>query len=96
MEFSERRKHRRAQIDVAAWVHPLSGTPKKCVIRDVTDYGALLEFSGKPPYSDNLRLVLNGSGTGWVCNVRHRTGNKIGIAFNNPGDAKSVMKTLGL
>jgi PilZ domain len=60
----------------------ISGRPPlRCIVRDISEGGALLDF-GEPvslPY--RLRLVWDGSGAFAECDVRHVQGANAGVQF---------------
>ncbi len=60
----------------------MSGRPPlRCIVRDISEGGALLDF-GEPvslPY--RLRLVWDGSGASAECDVRHVQGANAGVQF---------------
>lgn len=79
-EHHERRLFGRRRLTIHAWV-VLSRHREPCVIRNLSERGALIEFDGVPPAANNMRLLVDFEDFDVECDVRHRSGSAIGLYF---------------
>ncbi len=76
----DRRLFGRRRLTIHAWV--LFGRHREaCVIRNLSEQGALIEFDATPPPANNMRLVVDFEDFDVECDVRHRSGRAIGLYF---------------
>lgn len=55
-----------------------------CIIRDLSEGGALLEFNSRPDLSTRFWLRWEGMSSDIVCEVRHVNGHRAGVQFSRP------------
>ena len=67
--------HWRAQVRLAG------RAPVPCIVKDISEQGALLEFFGRPPSNDRFRLTISKNGFDGVCKVMHRQVRTVGVQF---------------
>jgi hypothetical protein len=62
-------------------------SPEPCIVRDISDGGARLEFAAgfEPPAT--FRLVIEPKGIDSMCEVRYRSANVVGVRFLAPDEA---------
>lgn len=80
-DYAEKRQFGRRQTYIHAWVR-VSGRPAiSCIVRDLSQGGALLEFDEDVwlPYS--FRVTSVDKQIDRVCEVRHETANRVGVEF---------------
>ncbi len=53
-----------------------------CLVRDISDTGARLKFSGPPAYTEMLDLHIPVKGQSFRSKVQWHTGDEIGIVFD--------------
>jgi methyl-accepting chemotaxis protein len=58
-------------------------TIARCTIRNISSMGALLTFGDEPDVPDKFKLVIPDQTFETLCEVRHRTGNSIGVLFTS-------------
>ena len=77
-----RRASRRAAYMQAAIFHPMQSEHLGCIVRDISQDGALIDF----PRSGNLPslfwLRLDGEATLTLCTVAWRSANQLGVEFS--------------
>ncbi len=52
-----------------------------CIVCDISEGGALLEFPSRIEFSGRLRLNFEGGNQEIICDVRHVRGNRVGVQF---------------
>ncbi len=52
-----------------------------CILRNVSDQGALIEFASDVPVAATFRLRIDSKDAEALCEVRHRNGKLIGVRF---------------
>lgn len=80
---AERRLFGRRELAIHAWVQ-IGRRREACMIRNLSEQGALIEFDGAAPASNTMRLIVDFEDFEVDCDVRHRTGNAIGLYFRPP------------
>jgi hypothetical protein len=78
----ERRKFGRKETNLDATARLASGLIAKCVIRDLSQGGALVEFPDGAVQPGRLRLSWEGNAD-VLCEVRRVAGNRAGVEFTN-------------
>ena len=81
---ADRRAFGRRETHMAASVRLPNHTLYDCVIRDISEGGALLEFPQRIEVSGRLRLRLEAGSQEIICDVRHTRGNRAGVEFARP------------
>ena len=67
----------------------------RCIVRDISLTGAMLEFSDSVALSSRIQVRWEGSGLKADCEVRHQHGTKAGIQFTcaiGPRIAKEILE----
>ncbi len=78
---ADRRAFGRRDTNVAGVVRLSNHVSHECVIRDISEGGALLEFPVPVNLSGRLRLSFDGSGQEIICEARHARSNRVGVEF---------------
>jgi hypothetical protein len=78
---ADRRAFGRRETHMAASVRLPNHTHYDCVIRDISEGGALLEFSQCIEISGRLRLSIENGRQEIICDVRHVRGSRAGVQF---------------
>lgn len=55
-----------------------------CFVRDISDFGARLNFAGVPPVANSLKLHIPAKGQTLHARVRWQQTNEIGVVFEQP------------
>jgi len=84
MVVAERRQFGRRQTCVHATI-ALRGRPAVlCVMRDVSEHGALLEVAHPEWLPNRFRLIVEAFGIESDCEVVRRTATAVGVRFASP------------
>lgn len=84
----ERRKARRYEVSFKAKAGLKADQPTPCTVRNVSALGALLEFDSPVKIPRYFRIAIEAPRFSADCEVRHRTGNSVGVMFtSNRADA---------
>ena len=78
---ADRRAFGRRDTNVAGLVRLSNHATLECVIRDISEGGALLEFPASVNLSGRLRLSIDGASQEIICEARHARGNRVGVQF---------------
>jgi hypothetical protein len=81
---AERRHFGRRQTCVHATILARGRSPIPCVMRDVSEGGALLEVSRPEWLPARFRLMIEANGFAADCEVMHRTAEAVGVCFAAP------------
>lgn len=81
MRGAERRQFGRRQTCVHATIAPRGRPPIACVMRDVSDQGALLEVPHPQWLPSRFRLIVEAFGFESECEVVRRTDVAVGVRF---------------
>lgn len=82
MDFAnEQRKFGRRAVAMRATVEVLGRPHIACVIRNLSEGGALIELIDKAELPRSFGLLLHNSNAIIECALTHRTGNACGVAF---------------
>ena len=52
-----------------------------CILRNISDQGALIEFASDVPAAATFRLRIDAKDAEALCEVRHRNGKLLGVRF---------------
>ena len=77
----EKRKFGRRGALWHAWVAVNGRAREACIIRNISEAGALLEFSDLVPEATNFRLIVDEADFEAICDVRHKRGRFVGVFF---------------
>ncbi|MEQ1652104.1 MAG: PilZ domain-containing protein [Hyphomicrobium sp.] len=77
----ERRAFGRRETRLPAIVRINHRTTVSCTVRDVSEGGALLEFSEAVELPARIRLAMDSSPNDIICDVRHKRGKLAGVQF---------------
>jgi hypothetical protein len=83
---SDRRAFGRRESRIHAFAKISGRGAEPCVVRNVSDSGALLAFASSFVPPARFRLTVEAKGIDVLCEVRRRDGNEYGVAFVE-GDA---------
>ena len=78
---AERRHFGRRQTCVHACISARGRSPIPCVMRDVSEAGALLEVSDPQWLPPRFRLIVEANGFEVDCEIVHRSDNAVGVRF---------------
>jgi hypothetical protein len=81
-ERADRRQFGRRLTVIHAWATTNANPQFRCIVRNISSSGALLEFPDRAPPSNTFRLIVESMGQEWACDVRHRRENFLGVAFD--------------
>ena len=79
--FRNLRSYARRSVNWPAEVTLTGKRPMPCRVRDISEQGALLEFSARAPTTGSLHLKIATIGFDGICEVRHRSSRIIGVQF---------------
>lgn len=79
--MTERRTHQRSRAFQSGTVASSGQGPSDCVVRDLSEGGAMLEFSGAPRASADIDLDMPRGGGLRRARVVWRARNLVGVAF---------------
>jgi hypothetical protein len=81
--INERRLFGRRELTIHAWVQ-FGRRREACLIRNISEQGALVEFETTAPHANQMRLIVDFEDFEVDCDVRRRTENAIGLFFRPP------------
>jgi len=84
---SDRRGFGRRESQIHAFVRVSGRTAEPCIVRNYSDQGALLAFSGPVLLPEKFRLCVEAKGIDVHCEVRRRDGSELGVRFLDEGEA---------
>lgn len=79
--YLEKRKFGRRSALWHAWVAVNGRAREACIIRNISEAGALLEFPDTVPEALNFRLLVDEADFEAICDVRHKRGQFVGVFF---------------
>lgn len=93
----ERRKHPRRKGFWRALAFLPGRSPLNCVVRDISEGGALLQFSEYPSFPAKFKLFIEAFDCDYVCEVRHSGSYGVGVYFweKNPRQRDSLLAPFG-
>ena len=77
----EKRQFERRQSGCHGWVKVRGRPAIPCVIKNISQGGALLEFQAAELLPYRFGLVIASEGIDSDCETRHQTGNRMGVEF---------------
>ncbi len=77
----EKRQFGRRQSGCHGWVKVRGRPAIACVVQNISQGGALLEFQAAEMLPYRFRLVIDSEGIDSDCETRHQNGNRIGVEF---------------
>ena len=83
-QAAERRQFGRRQTYVHAFISSRGRPRVSCVMRDVSDGGALLEVHHPEWLPARFRVIVEASGFEAECEVAHRADTTVGVRFLAP------------
>lgn len=100
MEFEppdERRKHPRRKGFWRAIATLPGRAPLNCVVRNISEGGALLQFSENPVFPAKFKLFIEAFDCDYVCEVRHSGAQGVGVYFweTNPRQRGDLLSPFG-
>ena len=81
---AERRHFGRRQTCVHGIISARGRSAIPCVMRDVSEGGALLEVDRPEWLPSRFRLIVEANGFNVECEIAHRTDNAVGVRFAVP------------
>jgi PilZ domain len=91
---ADRRAFGRRPTNQHAMAHITGRAPLRCVVRDISEGGALLDFGDPVLLRNRLRLVWEGTGEQAECEVRHVQGGKAGVQFICPNGPRIARQSI--
>jgi hypothetical protein len=91
---ADRRAFGRRPTNQHAMAHIAGRAPLRCVVRDISEGGALLDFGEPVLLRNRLRLVWEGSSEQAECEVRHVQGSNAGVQFICPNGPRIARQSL--
>ena len=85
----ERRHFGRRQTCVHATIVARGRSPIPCVMRDVSEGGALLQVAHPEWLPARFRLLIEANGFEADCEIAHRTDDAVGVCFAVPMSRKA-------
>jgi hypothetical protein len=85
----ERRQFGRRQSYLHATISARGRPPLPCVMRDVSDGGALLEVSHPEWLPTRFRLMIEATSFEADCEIAHRTETAVGVRFVASGTSRA-------
>ena len=77
----ERRQFGRRKTNTRAWIRLDTGVRFSCIVRDISEGGALLEVEPGTVLPDTFEVRIESEDLRAVCHVRHRTRRGVGVFF---------------
>lgn len=77
----ERRQFGRRTTFLHGWVRSPGRPPVTCIVHNMSDGGANLEFATGTWIPFKFRLVIESEGFDRDCEVRHQRGSTVGVCF---------------
>ena len=81
IDSADRRQHRRRQTFMPGTVTVAGRTTLRCVIRNISDGGALIVLEQPQILPYGFLLEIDGQDDVYNCEIRHHHGVKIGVEF---------------
>ena len=79
----DRRKHQRTVTNAAAFIVRAGKPGVRCNVVDHSEGGALIEVGPDVLLPTSFGLTIGQTGFVYTCEVRHRRGNQLGVAFTS-------------
>ena len=81
LPFRNLRSYVRRSVNWHAQVTLTGRRPIPCKVKDISEQGALLEFSERAPLTKSFRLTIADINFDGICRVKHRSSRTIGVQF---------------
>lgn len=81
VDNSDRRQFGRRHTNLTGRVKLAGRAAQHCVVKNLSDGGALLEFDRSEPIPFGFLLTIDGEEKIYGCEVRHHYGARVGVAF---------------
>lgn len=78
---AERRQFGRRQSGAHGWIKVRGRPPLPCVVRNISEGGALLEVGATEGLPFRFRVVIESEGIDCDCEARHNYGSSVGVEF---------------
>ncbi|ABE40279.1 PilZ domain-containing protein [Rhodopseudomonas pseudopalustris] len=93
--MDDRRKSRRDKV-VYGGVAAINerGSTRDCVVRNISDNGATIEFGTAAGLSDQIALTVAKKARTYPSKIVWRRGNTVGLAFSETTDASQLSERL--
>ena len=78
---ADKRQFGRRQSGSHGWIKVRGRPALPCVVKNISQGGALLEFQAAEMLPYRFRLVIESEGIDSDCETRHQTGNHMGVEF---------------
>lgn len=78
---AERRQFGRRQTFKHGWVKIEGRPPVTCIVRNISEGGALLEVPANTWLPFKFRIEIAGEGIATDCEIRHQRDNMVGVCF---------------
>lgn len=86
-DFAEKRQFGRRQTAIRGWVKVAGRPPVACIVRDVSEGGALIELESDTWLPFSFRLTTEDRQIDRTCEIRHQRANRIGVEFSTKAEA---------
>lgn len=93
MAAASRRRFGRRQSCILAAAKMPGRRPIRCIIRNISEGGALLDFGYKVEPSATFEMEIEGYGLKFHCETRHKGNHGVGVCFLN-GDPAPLLREL--
>lgn len=80
-DHAEKRQFGRRETHLRGWVRVAGRPPISCIVRDLSQGGALLEFMDDTWLPFGFRLTTECKQVDRYCEPRHKQGTRIGVQF---------------
>ena len=87
--MKERRKHPRRKGFWRAFACLPGRAPLSCIVRDISEGGARLEFAEALRFPPKFRLFIEAHNIEYHCEVRHVSANSVGVFFYDRTECQS-------
>ena len=87
---SDRRAFGRRGSSLNGLAHIAGRAPEPCLVHNFSDGGARVEFNGGVEPPAQFRLIIAAKDFETECEVRHRSGNVVGVLFTGPGVGRDL------
>jgi hypothetical protein len=93
--MDDRRKSRRDKV-VFGGVAAVNerGATRDCVVRNISDNGARIEFGSAAGVSDQIALTVAKKARTYPSKIVWRRGNTVGLSFSDAGDSSELSERL--
>mgnify|MGYP000996670244 CR=1 FL=1 len=85
-DFTEKRQFGRRPTSMRAWAKVGGRPPQPCIVRDLSDGGALIEFDAPVWLPFSFRLTSETGEIDRVCEIRHQSERRFGVEFVAAGE----------